>query len=212
MLLDLIQRGGFVMYPLLGLSFLSFAVITERLIFWTRIRFYRDHKLEIHMLELVEKGQYEDAIDAAVGTRDFIVCVLINGLRHRYYSLGLALETQAGIELKYMKKNMTVLDTIITAAPLLGILGTVVGIIMSFDVLGIQGVADPKIVTQGISQALITTAYGLCVSLFTIFPYNFFSSKCRYAADDMEKSASTLEMLFEKEQSNITFNTAKPSS
>lgn len=198
LLFNLIEKGGFVMYPLIALSLLSLAVITERCIFWLRIMAGRDQNLVLNMLSLSEKEEYEDAIDMAVDTRDFLACVLLNGLRHRYYSLKLALETQAHIELKFMKRNMTMLDTIITAAPLLGILGTVVGIISSFNLLGGQTIPDPSAVTAGISQALITTAYGLSISIITIFPYNYFSSKCKYAVSDMEKYSSMLEMLFDK--------------
>jgi biopolymer transport protein ExbB len=194
----LIERGGWVMYPLIALSFLSIAVIVERFIYWFRTERGRDHALVGKILKFTEEGEPHVAASFGPSSQDFVARTLLNGLRHRFYSLSLGLETQAMIELKSMKRNLVVLDTIITAAPLLGILGTVIGIILSFDVLGAHGIADPKAVTQGISQALITTAYGLSVALITIFPYNYFSSKFDDAAEELEKYGNTLEMLVEK--------------
>lgn len=188
------------MYPLMVLSFLAITVIGERIMFWVRMRMRRDHALVAKIMQFVEEGDLDTAAGFGAHTQDFVARTLLNGLRHRFYSLTLALETQAMIELKKMRKNLVVLDTIITAAPLLGILGTVVGIIISFDVLGAQGIAEPQAVTQGISQALITTAYGLVVALITIFPYNYFQSLYEDAVEELEKCASTLEMLVHKER------------
>ncbi|MFH1383855.1 MAG: MotA/TolQ/ExbB proton channel family protein [Candidatus Omnitrophota bacterium] len=201
---NIIQQGGVVMYPLIALSFVAIAVITERIIFWIRIARWRDVRLVAKIMAFAEDGDYDEAARFGAGTRDFIACTLLNGIRHRFYSLPTALETQAIIELKKMRKNLVILDTTITVAPLLGILGTVIGIILSFGVLGTQGIADPKAVTQGISQALITTAYGLSVALVTIFPYNYFTARCEDATEEMEKYASTLEMLHEKNKHTTT--------
>jgi len=93
-----------------------------------------------------------------------------------------------------------VLDTMITVAPLLGIFGTVLGIISSFEILGSGGIADPKLVTGGIAQALITTATGLGISIITVFPYNYFRSRIEHAIHVMEKYATSLEVVYEKLQ------------
>lgn len=197
-MITLIERGGIVMYPLIALSFLSVAVIVERLLFWIRADRRRDNTLVQRILKFVEEGGIDEAAAFGPASHDFIARTLLNGLRHRFYSLTLALETQAMIELKKMRRNLVILDTIITAAPLLGILGTVIGIIASFDVLGTTGIAEPQAVTGGIAQALITTAYGLSVALMSIFPYNYFNSKYEDAVEELEKYSSTLEMLIEK--------------
>ncbi len=202
MIAELISRGGFVMYPLIGLSFLSVIIITERILFWIRIAKNRDKRLIAKILKFVEEGDPDTAAQFGAGTKDFIARTLLNGLRHRFYSLTIALETQAMIELKRMRRNLVILDTIITAAPLLGILGTVIGIIVSFDLLGATTIADPRTVTQGISQALLTTAYGLSVALATIFPYNYFNSKYEDSAEELERYSSTLEMLTQKVSRN----------
>jgi biopolymer transport protein ExbB len=93
---------------------------------------------------------------------------------------------------------MTVLDTMITVAPLLGIFGTVLGIITSFEMLGSAGIENPKAVTAGVAQALITTATGLSIAILSVFPYNYFNSKVERAALDIEKYATSLEIVYEK--------------
>ena len=93
---------------------------------------------------------------------------------------------------------MTVLDTMITVAPLLGIFGTVIGIISSFDLLGSSGIEHPQAVTAGIAQALITTAAGLGIAIFSVFPYNYFNSRVQSAVISIERYATSLEIVYEK--------------
>ena len=93
---------------------------------------------------------------------------------------------------------MGVLDTMITVAPLLGIFGTVIGIIASFEALGSAGIDQPQAVTAGIAQALITTAAGLGIAILSVFPYNYFNSKVEKAVLNIEKYATSLEIVYEK--------------
>jgi len=172
------------MWPLILLSFISVTFIIERSVFfWREVR--RRKPLDTQrILSFAEKGKLAEAEEMARRSRtDFIARALLNGLVHRQYSLSRALETQSLIELRRMKKHLPILDTAITAAPLLGILGTVIGIISSFDILGNQGVSDPMAVTMGISEALITTAFGLTIALFTLIPYNIFQTRYQRAIE-----------------------------
>jgi biopolymer transport protein ExbB len=109
-----------------------------------------------------------------------------------------AMESAAAEEIKRMQKYMTVIDTMITVAPLLGIFGTVIGIIFSFEMLGAAGIEHPQAVTAGIAQALITTAAGLGIAILSVFPYNYFNSRIEKAALDIEKYATSLEIVYEK--------------
>ncbi|MGA9260380.1 MAG: MotA/TolQ/ExbB proton channel family protein [Desulfobacterales bacterium] len=109
-----------------------------------------------------------------------------------------AMEASAADEIKRMRRFMNVLDTMITVAPLLGIFGTVIGIIQSFDVLGTSGIEHPEIVTAGIAQALITTAAGLGIAILSVFPYNYFNSLVENAAIQIEKYATSLEIVYER--------------
>ena len=97
-----------------------------------------------------------------------------------------------------MRRYMSILDTMITVAPLLGILGTVIGIINSFEMIGTAGIEDPRTVTAGIAQALITTAAGLSIAIIAVFPYNYFNSRVDNAARTIEKYATSLEIVYEK--------------
>jgi len=192
---DLLEKGGIVMYPLLACSLISLTVILERGAFWFREMKRVDSGLVNRVLHLAEMGKYEEIKVSTEGAGDYVVRVLVCGLAHRNYSLTKAMEMAALEEIKKMKRYLPVLDTIITVAPLLGILGTVIGIIHSFDMLAIAGMPDPQAVTSGIAQALITTAAGLLIAIFTLFPYNYFVSKVEKATLRIEKYATSLEIV-----------------
>jgi len=195
MIFDLFNKGGIVMYPLLACSVLSLTVIVERTLFWIRKGRETDNRLVDTVLELARRREYEEIKKNTRGTADYVVKILVCGLVHRQYSLAKAMEMAATEEIKRMKQYLSVLDTMITAAPLLGILGTVIGIIHSFDMLGRAGIQDPQAVTGGIAQALLTTAAGLLIAIFTLFPYNYFMSKVEEAALRIEKHATSLEIV-----------------
>jgi biopolymer transport protein ExbB len=97
-----------------------------------------------------------------------------------------------------MRRYISVLDTMITVAPLLGIFGTVIGIISSFEILGVSGIERPQAVTAGIAQALITTAAGLGIAILSVFPYNYFNSRVENAVLAIEKYSTSLEIVYEK--------------
>ncbi len=198
-MITLFEKGGIVMGPLILLSFVSVTFIIERSVFFWRESQKRKPRDTQRILSFAEKGKLEEATDMAKrSNKDFIARTLLNGLVHREYSLSRALETQALIELRRMKKYLPVLDTVITAAPLLGILGTVIGIISSFDILGNQGINDPMAVTRGISEALITTAFGLTIALMTLIPYNIFQTCYQRAVEELESVCSVFEIIMEK--------------
>lgn len=198
-MITIFEKGGIIMWPLILLSFTSVTFIIERSIFfWLEARKRKPLDTQ-RILSFAEKGKLEEAESAARRSlSDFIARTLLNGLVHREYSLSRALETQSLIELRRMKRHLPILDTVITAAPLLGILGTVIGIISSFDILGNQGISDPMAVTMGISEALITTAFGLIIALVTLIPYNIFQTRYQRAVEELESNCSVLEIIMQK--------------
>ena len=186
------------MYPLLACSIISLTVVIERLIFWITLNRSRNRQLLDEIMALCESGDWEAVRRKTAGSKDPIIKILISGILHRRYSMIKAMEASAADEFKRMRRFMNVLDTMITVAPLLGILGTVTGIIQSFDVLGTSGIEHPEFVTAGIAQALITTAAGLGIAILTVFPYNYFNSLVEDAAILIEKYATSLEIVYER--------------
>jgi len=158
----------------------------------------RDQALVNEVLSLAEQGNWE-TVRARIGnSKDFIIRILVAGILHREFSIAKAMETAASDELDRMRRYLPILDTIITVSPLLGIFGTVIGIILSFEMLGSAGIEEPQAVTAGIAQALITTASGLGIAILSLFPFNYFNSKVEKAATTIEKYATSLEIVYER--------------
>jgi biopolymer transport protein ExbB len=197
-MLEIFISGGPVMYPLLICSIIVLTVIIERIFFWIKLDMTHDQSLVDDVLELCRLGDWQAVKIKSANSKDIIIKILINGIVHREFSMGKAMESAANEEIKRMRQFMSVLDTMITVAPLLGIFGTVIGIITSFDVLGTTGIEHPEAVTAGIAQALITTAAGLGIAIFTVFPYNYFNSRVEKAAHEIENYATSLEIVYEK--------------
>ncbi|HUV60397.1 MAG TPA: MotA/TolQ/ExbB proton channel family protein [Desulfatiglandales bacterium] len=197
-MINLFIKGGPIMYPLLICSIIALTVIIERTIFWIGEDYRRDQALVNEVLSLAERGNWE-TVRARIGnSKDFIIRILVAGILHREFSIAKAMETAASDELDRMRQYLPILDTIITVSPLLGIFGTVIGIILSFEMLGSAGIEEPQAVTAGIAQALITTASGLGIAILSLFPFNYFNSRVEKAATTIEKYATSLEIVFEK--------------
>lgn len=186
------------MWPLLLCSIVVVTVIIERLLFWEQMRRKRNRTLMDEILHIAETGDWQQIKEKTRGCEDHVIRMLSVGIQHRDYDMAKAMEAEGQAMVKKMSRYMGILDTMITVAPLLGIFGTVLGIISSFKMLGVGGIADPKLVTSGIAQALITTAAGLAISIVTVFPYNYYKSKIELAIYVMEKYATSLEVVFTK--------------
>jgi biopolymer transport protein ExbB len=197
-MIEVFIKGGPVMYPLLGCSIIALTVIIERAFFWIREDLRRNQSLVDHVLELCREGDWDTVKRQVAGSRDYIIRILVNGIVHKEFSMTKAMETAASDEIKRMRRHLGILDTMITVAPLLGIFGTVIGIITSFEILGSTGIEHPQAVTAGIAQALITTASGLGIAILSVFPFNYFNSRAEGAALAIEKYATSLEIVYEK--------------
>lgn len=191
-------RGGPVMYPLLACSIIAMTVVIERLLFWLREDVRRNQPLVDRVLAACQKGEWGSVKEMVSGSKDYVIRILVSGILHREFSMVKAMESAAAEELKRMRRLMAVLDTMITLAPLLGIFGTVTGIISSFNLLGVAGIEHPQVVTGGIAQALITTAAGLGIAIPSVFAFNYFNTRVENAAMTIEKYATSLEIVYEK--------------
>jgi biopolymer transport protein ExbB len=186
------------MYPLLGCSILALTVILDRLFFWIREDMRRNQPLVDEVLSLCQKGAWDAVREKVKGSKDYVIKILVTGILHREFSMTKAMESAAADEIRRMQRYMGILDTMITVAPLLGIFGTVIGIIISFELLGSGGIEHPEAVTAGIAQALITTASGLGIAILAVFPYNYFNSRVARAALVIEKYATSLEIVYDR--------------
>ncbi len=197
-MIDVFLKGGPIMYPLLICSIIALTVIIERMIFWIVEDHRRDQALVNDVLSLAERGDWETVRTSIGDSKDFALRILVAGILHKEFSMAKAMETAATDEMDRMRQHLPILDTIITVSPLLGIFGTVIGIILSFEILGSAGIEEPQAVTAGIAQALITTASGLGIAILSLFPYNYFNSRVEKAAAYIEKYATSLEIVYEK--------------
>jgi biopolymer transport protein ExbB len=195
---ELFLSGGPVMLPLLACSVVALTVVIERAVFWVALNRRSNTALLNEVMALCESGDWEAVRLKTTGARDYVIKIIITGILHREFSMTKAMESAAADQVRRMRRFMGVLDTMITVAPLLGIFGTVIGIIQSFEALGATGIDRPVAVTAGIAQALITTAAGLGIAILSVIPYNFFGSLSEQAALRIEKYATSLEIVYEK--------------
>jgi len=198
--IDLFNKGGVVMWPLLACSLVAATVAIERLLYFWRDR--RDTAAcggqAERIIDRAAEGRFDAAAELGRDARCAAGRVLAEGLKHRAYGLHDTLETAADVEIDRLRHGLSVLDTIITLAPMLGILGTVTGIIRSFHLLGAGGVENPTAVTGGIAEALITTAAGLVVAIFTLVPFNYCVSQVKRRARLLEQIMHRFEMACER--------------
>ena len=182
------------MWPLLVCSIITVATVLDRLFFIIRGRARRKPELVEKILERVEHHDLSSAIKLGSDSRDFVARVLTFALAHRAESFSSAVLRAANQELKKFNRGLSVLDTIVTLAPLLGLLGTVTGMIHAFGLLGGRELDAPQAITGGIAQALIATAFGLGIAITALIPFNFLNSKLEEARHDIEDAATQLEL------------------
>ena len=194
-MLELFHKGGPIMWPLLAASLVSSTVVIERLLFIVRERRRRRPELVSKLLTLVEQGDMRGAIRVGQDCSDFVVRTLVDGLKHRERSFSSALLRAANQELQRFSQGLPVLDTIITLAPLLGLLGTVTGMIHAFGMLGGRELAAPTVITGGIAEALIATAFGLSIAIISLLPFNYLTARLEEARHEVEDASTHLELL-----------------
>ncbi len=191
---DLIDRGGPVMIPLLLTALVALCVVVERIWWWARLGQRRRPRLLDEVFEALEKHQIDHARQLAEDHDDPLVRMVGRGLSHRTGSLTGALQVEAAQELQRAGRYLPVMDTMVTLAPLLGLLGTVTGIMASFAGMGGTELAIDQ-VTGGISEALISTAGGLAIAIAVLIPLNYFQTRLGRLQFDLENVATQVELL-----------------
>jgi biopolymer transport protein ExbB len=213
-LIDNFRKGGPIMWPILIVSIIAVAVVLERVFWWGGRWMRRDPKRIEKVFTAIETGDVTEASRLSRGSRDPVLRMMWNGLNHQHASLQGALQVAAGIEIKRAGRFLVVMDTLVTLAPLLGLLGTITGLIRSFSFLGNEELAV-QAVTGGIAEALIATACGLGIAIFSLIPFNFFTSRVSNLEFELQTAATNLEVMLEaqsKAREGVSIGTDTPSS
>ncbi|RMG43559.1 MAG: MotA/TolQ/ExbB proton channel family protein [Acidobacteria bacterium] len=195
------NQGGIVMWPLLGLSILGLVVVLERgYTLYVRAK-TRTAELVGKVRRLVQAGDIDQAIkacDVYKGPSAAIIKTALLRWDANRDEMEKLLETAALHEIARLERGVWILALISNIAPILGFLGTVVGMIMSFDVIAAEGLNNPGKVAKGISVALITTAGGLIVAVMMLPFYNFYMTKIAGYIREMETTANILLEVHEQ--------------
>ena len=193
-LIHIFEKGGPIMWPLLCASILALGTVVERLFFLMNERRKRDERALEALFAAAEKGDTAGAIRAGKESKFYVARALGSALEHKEHSLPNALLHAQAQELKRFKRGIPILDTVITLAPLLGLLGTVTGMMGSFALIGGE-LSAPGAITGGIAEALIATAFGLGIAITALIPFNILNTKLDEASAEIESAARQLELV-----------------
>ena len=199
--MELFKHGGPIMWPIIVVSFLLITVAIERVLFIIRENRRREPGLVDKMLEKVETNDVDGAVELGKKSQDYVARILVYALTHKEHSLGNAFTRAASQEMQRFSQGLPTLDTCITAAPLLGLLGTVTGMMGTFAALnsgsGDIGSAATKI-TGGVAEALIATMCGLAIAIMGLLPFNYLNARSEEARHDIEDASNSLEIIINK--------------
>lgn len=196
---EILIAAGIVAIPLLIFSIVAIALIVERILFWTRVN-RRQKQVIRQALDLYRQDisqaqeQLERNVDLPIA-RIFLEALSLEDAEPEEFAL--AVEGAIQAEIPILKRFNNTFDTIVTLSPLLGLLGTVLGLIRSFAALNLGDIGGTRTVevTSGISEALVSTAFGLIVALFTLFFANTFRGFYLRQIAMIQESAAELELI-----------------
>lgn len=201
-MVELLNHGGIVMYLLLACSIVALTIIVERLWFWWCERRRADMDELQTFFDHIHQGEIGRARDLAEQGNNPLLESMIQALGHsedpRMHALHEALELEIDRAIDRTQRFLAGLDTIATLSPLLGIFGTVLGIIQSFQVIGMTTVPDPQAVGAGLAEALLTTAAGLAVAMPSLIFHNLFLSMSERHISRMDKFHREFEIHSEE--------------
>ncbi|MEC9488265.1 MAG: MotA/TolQ/ExbB proton channel family protein [Halanaerobium sp.] len=204
---EILLQGGPMMIPLIICSVIAVGTILERFFYLRRV-----NQIDQKILDQVEmsllRGETTNAVRLLKGRKDPVARIFSAGLASASKNLQ-EIENKIRVageeEIKNMEKNLSILDVIATVAPLIGLLGTVLGIIDSFNILAaMRGMAAPQQLSSGIAEALITTATGLVIAIPCMLIYSYFTSRVDKAAHEMNKwTVHLISILKERGGENV---------
>jgi len=193
-LIEVLEHGGIIIYPLLALALAALVVVLDKVIVYRRYA-----RLPESLRQLVETYGFSwddlerriEALGPGNYFSRFFRVIMDNRTKPAWW-----VESRAGDEAQQIEKalgrGMWVLDTVVTAAPLLGLLGTIFGMMQSFKLIGPDGLVNPGGVTAGVAEALIATAVGLLIALVALFAFNYLTRLQAQTLDEMERLGTRL--------------------
>jgi len=191
---DLIVKGGIFMYPIIFCSIVALAVFLERLWVLRRNNIIPEEFIR-KVEDLLRKQKISEAIFLCQSDMSSIARIFLAGLRSTQKGMWLvkeAIEERGSREAASLEKNVGILSTIANLTPLLGLLGTVSGMIKTFNAISVQGMGNPAPLAGGIAEALITTATGLSIAIPTLVCYRFVKDKASALIFEMEENSIRL--------------------
>ena len=192
-MIQILINGGWMMIPLLLCSLLGVTIMIERFMYFQKARITDEAD---RMIKLTQQGKFSDALAVAERRPGPTLRVLASGIVNRADQPEKVMEAAGLAELGLMKRGLTTLDTIITLGPLLGLLGTIIGMIDSFGIMAESGLGQPHAVTGGVAEALVCTAAGIFVAVTTLIPYNYFLARVEQETEKIEHYATRAETAF----------------
>jgi len=192
--LETFHKGGWVMWPVLATFFLALCVLIERVIWWLGLARSIESSKQEKAREAIGAGDFETALNLGAGSSDPFLLNLREGITHANTSMLAAMQLHAAHLLEKSEARLWVLGTVVTLAPLLGLMGTVVGIMGSFNFVGNDQLAVTK-VSGGIAEALIATACGLGIAIACLLPYNYFRRRVSSLRNALERWINHTELL-----------------
>jgi len=192
--IELFLKGGPIMWPILVASIVALTVALERALFLLLESSRRNPRQVRDMIVWVERGDIPAAIKLGANSTDFVARALVEALKYPR-AFPEAMLAAASVELRRFSRGLGVLDTLITLSPLLGLLGTVTGMIGSFGMLGGAELGAPSAITGGIAEALLATAFGLGVAITALLPFNYVNSCEEKARLALQDAATQIELL-----------------
>ena len=195
---EIMQKGGLVMWPIALCSVVAVVIIVERLIYFRRIR-VDEQKLINRLKSALAKGHHDEALAICESNPSPISNLMRVGIEHRDDEPSMLRESildAANMEIPRLERFLSMLGTVASISTLLGLLGTVTGNIRAFGVFGVSGgINDPEQLARGISEALITTAAGLIISIPTVIFYNYLVTKVNHIIIRLENRVNDMVHL-----------------